>query len=91
MRAIRTCLFALSLSFAFAAALGVAGARAADDDSSQPAGTVVEPDTVTSAPTDEDASAKAGGGFDPPADAVPDPNASGDEPQPKGTTADPNN
>lgn len=88
MRATRSCLVALSLSFAVVLAAGSTAARAGDEDTGEPAGTVVDPGTITTAPTDEDAAAKAGGGFDTPADETQEP--TGDDPEPKGTTAEPN-
>ncbi len=68
-------------------ALSPVSALSGDDE---PVGVVVEPNDVTSAPTDEDAAANAGGGFDTPADAVQPDQGDGSEPEPKPTTAEPN-
>jgi hypothetical protein len=56
----------------------------ADDE---PVGTVIEPSDVTSAPTDEGASANAGGGFDTSADTV---QTDSPDLEPKPFTATPN-
>lgn len=71
---------------AFVAALASfpADIRAQDD----PAGVVVEPGDVTSAPTDEGAAAEAGGGFDTPADAI---QTEAPDLQPQPMTVEPNN
>ena len=82
MTVIRYGLIAGSLVFAAALAVSPVGLRAED------AGVVVEPSDVTSAPTDEAASAEAGGGFDTPADAI---QTESPDLQPQPTTVEPNN
>jgi len=76
----------LTLAFVSAASLGPISGASADD--TEPAGVVIEPGDVTSAPTDEGAATNAGGGFDTPADAV-ETNTGDLEPKPM--TIEPNN
>ena len=73
-------------SLAFVAVLGLSPASVRAED--EPAGVVVEPGDVTSAPTDEAASSNAGGGFDTPADAV---QTESPDLQPQPMTVEPNN
>jgi hypothetical protein len=84
MTVIRYGVMAGALVFAAALAVSPVSLRAEDE----PAGVVVEPSDVTSAPSDEAAAAQAGGGFDTPADAV---QTESPDLQPQGTTAEPNN
>jgi hypothetical protein len=84
MTVIRYGLIAGSLVFAAALAVSPASVRAEDE----PAGVVVEPSDVTSAPTDEAAAAEAGGGFDTPADAI---QTESPDLQPQPMTVEPNN
>jgi hypothetical protein len=63
------------------------GARADDE---QPAGVVEQPDNVTTAPTDEGASERAGAGFDTPYSSQNNEGAA-DNLQPHPTEAAPNN
>jgi len=75
----------LLLSLAFAAF--PTGVRAEDE---QPVGTVEQPDNVTSAPSDEGASERAGAGFDTPYSSQNNDGAA-DNLQPHPTEASPNN
>ena len=76
----------LLLSLAFAAF--PTGARAQEEQS---VGTVEQPDNVTSAPSDEGASERAGAGFDTPWSSQPYNDGAADNLQPQPLEVTPNN